>query len=521
MSIEKKEKYPNVGSLIQLAAKGPQDDVIYDSKNVKDSPFYHQWKQYTRFDKNQYSINKHCKYEEKTRIEIEKKGDLVGNFLLEIKLPDISGGMYINRCGLRLFKEAKLLIDGQIIQKFTNLDLQMYSKTKVNKSHIYGFFEMQGYKPALTNEGGIYYIYLPFLEGQYLPLISNSLSKIYIEIILYDYQQIITPSNVVLNLNALENYVKVDIKSSVPTPEYIETAIIADYIILDYLEKFKFMSNTLKYIYKEYNVEEVEYEQNEVELKYSKPVSEIIFYFKETIETVITGNVNKIVITFSHKVYNLNVTGTLKIKGTETYDRTININELLNDTDKLEISTHYSISDTIPIYIYTTLQSNYTANSNNPTIGTINIELNIGSIYINIESYKLTHNISGVTNEYIKIVSDLNEYKNIDINPKVKDYSITMDNIRSYTYEGGKSELINPYYYGNIIPYINSEKIYYINYCIDNNSLQPNGDLNFGKFKKRTLNLNTEYAEKRTLVIHYIGNNAIEVSNRQSRLMIV
>ena len=181
------------GALIELLARGKQDK-LFITENPDINKFrnvYKKMNNYVRFECEQ-TLSTTADFGQTVICDIEKKGDLLTNCMLEIKLP-ATGSIntsWVNSIGLYIIKEVRLKIGGIIIDKFTPEYMDAYFKHSVNLGRYASFAEMvkniSGYRNNSNTTENTLYVPLPFWFsksiGDALPLISLNYMDVKIEI---------------------------------------------------------------------------------------------------------------------------------------------------------------------------------------------------------------------------------------------------------------------------------------------------------------------------------------------------
>lgn len=181
------------GALIQLLARGKQDD-LFITNNPDISKFrtvYKKINNYVRFECEQ-TLNTAADFDKTIVCDIDKKGDLLTNCLLEITLPATgeTDTSWINAIGIYIIDEVRLKIGGITIDKFGPEYIDAYYKHSIKFGSYTAYTEMiksfYGYQNNTNTGTNKLFIPLPFWFtksiGNAFPLISLGYMDIKIEI---------------------------------------------------------------------------------------------------------------------------------------------------------------------------------------------------------------------------------------------------------------------------------------------------------------------------------------------------
>ena len=133
------------GGLIQLLAVGIQD--IYLIGNPQITFFKTVYKKYTNFslESMQQTIDGRPDFGQHIQINIDRKGDLVKDIILEILLPILPSGYYwTNGIGNILLEQVDLEIGGQLIDRHYSEWMDIWSQLTINESKIGSYNSMVG-----------------------------------------------------------------------------------------------------------------------------------------------------------------------------------------------------------------------------------------------------------------------------------------------------------------------------------------------------------------------------------------
>lgn len=172
---EQKSNNMTVGNLIQLEAKGPEDMYLYGNPQI--TYFKHVYKRATNFAVDYYRIAdnqiKSIEFGQFCRIKIPVNGDLLGGLYLRLQfkdlrrtLPYLIDGMnstlhpqftsYVNGIGYQCIEEARLMINGTLIEKLNGEVILLANELLNTPSKKKAFAKMtQFYHPSGMGEFSI------------------------------------------------------------------------------------------------------------------------------------------------------------------------------------------------------------------------------------------------------------------------------------------------------------------------------------------------------------------------------
>ena len=221
----------SVGSQLQLAAKGPQDLVIYgDDPGAFTSSCY---KRHTPFaiDTKDIIFPEGVFFGKTSRLTVPRSGDMLGNIVLEIRLPAVPGAgptdAWVDCIGYVLMRRLKFSIDDTEISNTERLWYDISDRLFLKKSHEAGLYEMIGKNRTLKlNRAHIIYVPLKLFccknhreSQQFLPLLTAPGSSIYLDIEIESFS------------NCVQSY------SGALPPSSVECTALVDYVFLDTAEK--------------------------------------------------------------------------------------------------------------------------------------------------------------------------------------------------------------------------------------------------------------------------------------------
>ena len=168
-----------IGSLLQLAAKGPQDDHIHaDGTSFL---FKSEYSRHTNFaTENDFVEFKNVSLDSSFIYEIPHKGDFLKSVILYVKLPVLpTAQRYNNELIAHLIKKVKIYIDDEVLCEYDGLFIHIYNILNNDESKI------PGYKKLSSNTSRLYIPLLLWdstsLEN-FIPLSAFKLQKLRIKI---------------------------------------------------------------------------------------------------------------------------------------------------------------------------------------------------------------------------------------------------------------------------------------------------------------------------------------------------
>ena len=250
----------SVGSQLQLAAKGPQDLVLYGDD--PGGPFSSCYKRHTNFavDTKDVVFPEGVYFGKTSRLTVPRSGDMLGNIVLEIQLPRVAGAgstdAWVDSIGYVLFRRIKFSIDDTEISNTERLWYDISDRLFLKESHKAGVHEMIGKNHTLTlNKAHTIYIPLKLFccknhreTQQFLPLLTAPGSHIYLDIEMESFA------------NCVKTYA-----GSLP-PLSLECIALIDYVFLETAEKERMINRPHTLL--------IETEQDAEALTYKEMLSE-------------------------------------------------------------------------------------------------------------------------------------------------------------------------------------------------------------------------------------------------------
>jgi hypothetical protein len=237
------------GSVLQLAAVGKQDIFLIGNPQI--TFFKSVYKRHTNFAIESIPLNfkGNVDFGNKIKCLIERKGDLISNMMLEIKLPALENGIsWVNGIGNVMIDRVELEIGGEIIDTIHGSFLDIYHELCNDEGQRAGYNKMVGktdyFNRFSHNNAMSLYIPLPFWFcrdiGKSLPLIALQYHDV--ELNLY-----LRPFN--------ETWYSGSDMSNIPDRVSIVNAFVScDYIFLDVPERKYFAQNMHSYLIEQHQI---------------------------------------------------------------------------------------------------------------------------------------------------------------------------------------------------------------------------------------------------------------------------
>jgi len=221
----------SVGTHLQLAAKGPQEAVLYGEDP---SPFRPGCtKTHTRFaiETKEEVIPDGCLLGKENVMTIPRSGDMLGNIILEFRLPALPDAgptdAWVDQIGHVLLRRVKFAIDDIELSNSERLWYDISDRLFLKESYRQGMNEMIGKGRTLSlQKSHIVYVPLKLFccknhhEIQnFFPLLTMPGSKLYLTLDIERFE------------NCVTGY------SGTTTPQSIPCTVLLDYVFLDTAEK--------------------------------------------------------------------------------------------------------------------------------------------------------------------------------------------------------------------------------------------------------------------------------------------
>ena len=275
------------GALLELAARGTEDANLIGNPQI--SFFRKVHKKHTNFSKFEFGhhFTGKMQFGQKIKVKIDKKGDLLTNMVLQVKLPDvdITETNYIDAIGNFMIKDVTLRMGGIVIDKLTSDYIDMYY------NNYFEFSKQSAYKKLVGKSSSSYttddnktdmdlLIPLPFWFTKHLhqalPLISLQYTDIDIEINFKDASEVYC------------RFESSDFTSSITPPAtaitFDECILFCEYVYLDVPERKYFLQEKeLNYIIEQLQentfTASASKSLGNYELIFNHPVKELIMYY--------------------------------------------------------------------------------------------------------------------------------------------------------------------------------------------------------------------------------------------------
>lgn len=288
----------HIGSLLQLAAKGPQDSHI--SNKGTTFSFEAKYNTHTQFVvENHTDILKDIRLGSKYVYNVPIKGDMLKNIILKIKLPVLTNDqVYVHNVGPRLIKTVKIFINEEMICEYSGLTMFIFSRLMNNASKLEAFNRMISYKSSTsyysqTNRPKQLYIPLILWESfgieNYIPFCSihNSKIKLEIELAKLDELYIVKPGlskyvvkpQLKLKNGKIRANLNVVTLPAIPQGDTFSVEAISDQIILNKDEQHLLQKNSQEYVFPQiaHQVEKLGSTFNKIYLQFNLPIKQLIW----------------------------------------------------------------------------------------------------------------------------------------------------------------------------------------------------------------------------------------------------
>lgn len=201
---------PGSGARLQLAAVGKQDVLL---RGTKMSHFRAHFKRATRFAVWTEELSMDYQPGKRTRIDIPKSGDMLGDMYLEIRLPATPGSTasWPALMGYTMLKRVRLLLDGHEVHNFERLWFDLYDSLYTAAGHEKGLDVMVGRTPLPMSKAHVLYVPLRMLTCRpgpsraALPLQAIPRSKLCLDI---EWDAL--PSGPTPTVNVLVDYIELE-----------------------------------------------------------------------------------------------------------------------------------------------------------------------------------------------------------------------------------------------------------------------------------------------------------------------
>ena len=269
-----------IGSLIQLAAKGPQEQILYDNT----TQFIEKPKRHTSFGFEEVCVDpiKPETFGNKITFIVPPDAHLVSNLWIQLKLPKLIGTLstdvqyYNNNTMLKSFNKIEIYIGKYLIQTYTP---EYFSKKVIKESKRYGWNEMIAFYNTdagneANNNGGYLYLPLRFINEQYFPLkyLDQKSNQLKVEIFT-------NPLSTIMQLTEGSTGYLARFNEGLPL-EY-NAQIVVTNTYLDQFENSKFFNSRHDIVFEqiEYQNEKVSDTSIMIDLEFRHVVKDFIVYF--------------------------------------------------------------------------------------------------------------------------------------------------------------------------------------------------------------------------------------------------
>lgn len=302
------------GSIIQLAAIGPQDDYLTSNPNI--TYFTAVYKKYSNFaiETIEDIFAQNPEYGQKSFIDFGRYGDLISQIFIKINLPRINitpptddyAISWINGIGNFIIKHVDIEIDGQIIDRHYGQWMDIWTELTTDASKRQGYYELIGkhdYFDCTTQQGPLeLYIPLQFWFcrniGLSIPLIALQNASVRMNIIFREFNELWTSSTgsiepIIKQLNCGSNGKKYDYKT-VKDAFKLNTVVLIDYIYLDETERRYFAQLKHEYLFDQLHdnlyTESLSNIDNIIDFHFNHPTKELIWVIQD--QSVLTRRPN-------------------------------------------------------------------------------------------------------------------------------------------------------------------------------------------------------------------------------------
>lgn len=269
------------GALIELLARGNQDKLfIKKNPSLKDyKNVYCKFSNYVKFETLQ-TFNEAPNFGKKITCNIDKKGDLLTNCLLEVRIPatESINTSWINSIGIYILKKVKLLIGGVKIDEFTPEYIDAYYKHSISLGRYTSFTEMikniTGYRKNSNRFANTLFIPLPFWFskslGDAFPLLCLQNMDMTIEIEFKDLSECLFNDTTTINITNLN---------------ISDCRLYTEMIYLDHNNRLKYLETEHEYL-----IENKQYQINTInsgdinriiKFIFNGPIKELLWIYRD------------------------------------------------------------------------------------------------------------------------------------------------------------------------------------------------------------------------------------------------
>ena len=290
------------GGLVQLAAYGSQD--VYLTTNPQITFFKAVYQRTTNFAMESIVqlVDGNINFGGNITIVVARNGDLLGNIVLQVGLPDPSGYIvtpeqydsvgWVQGVGNYLVKYTSIEIGAQQIDEQYGQWMDIWSQLSLNSSQVAGYSQMVGkdfptaysfndvYTPynVASEPGSRLFVPLQFWfcrnPGLALPLIALQFHEIRLKITFEKFENLI----VAVKDN---NYQQITLNGSIP--QFKSFQIFNTYYYLDATERRQFAQNPHEYLIEQVQAQSGNLQsitgENSVRLNLNHPTKELVWIF--------------------------------------------------------------------------------------------------------------------------------------------------------------------------------------------------------------------------------------------------
>jgi hypothetical protein len=229
-------EFPGVGGLLQTQALGPQDAHLYQIAD--DTPHCNPFTAPRRLHPSRGAIEvkeqafSPFRFDAINRVEIQRAGDLLGDIVLEITLPDLSalGGTsndrWLKNIGYILIKHIRLSLNDTELNSSERLYYDLYEQLYESAGTRQAIQQMIGSTPLPVTLEHVIHVPLKLFTSKrrgerqtFMPLISTPASSLYLEIETESFQNCVTSF------------------SGRVEPTTVDCRLLTEYVFLDTAEK--------------------------------------------------------------------------------------------------------------------------------------------------------------------------------------------------------------------------------------------------------------------------------------------
>lgn len=238
------------GSLIQLVAVGAQDVPLIGNPQM--THFKSVFKRHTHFsiESIPLNFNQALDFSRKSTCLIDRKGDLLSDIWLEVKLPALEYGVsWINGIGYHMLEKVELEIGGHVIDTLYGNYMDIHKELTTDESHIKGHYKVIGKHNFFTRYSQdaqelTLHIHLPFWftknYGLSLPMVALQYHDVVLNVYMKPFSKVWYSGTSMTNI---------------PDNVSVTNAFVyCDYIFLDTFERRYFAQNNHSYLIEQHQI---------------------------------------------------------------------------------------------------------------------------------------------------------------------------------------------------------------------------------------------------------------------------